>query len=135
MLPSARPLRADDLMRPDATPTAAGACCIPNSIPQFHSDIPAQCGGNVQRGGFRQSEEVKGQIAYKVRKITRGQSLCVSDFRVAHGGGEREAAWHTAGETGRGELTESISTLPLSAFTRLSLCCSNKHGACIYLEF
>lgn len=44
--------KGNDLMWPNVTPTAAVARCIPNYIPEFLSDIPAQCGGNLQRGGF-----------------------------------------------------------------------------------
>lgn len=41
----------NDLMQPGVTQTAAAARRIPNHIPDFPSDIPAQCGGNVQRRG------------------------------------------------------------------------------------
>lgn len=50
--------RENDLMRPNVTPTAAVARCIPNYIPEFPSDIPAQCGGNLQRGDFTGREAI-----------------------------------------------------------------------------
>lgn len=66
-------------------------CCIPNYIPEFPSDIPVQCGGNLQCGCFtdgeavlKQGEMVKGQISYKVRKI-----------RVYMSHSERETEWDT----------------------------------------
>lgn len=45
-------------MRPNSIPTAAVARCIPNYIPEFPSDIPAQCGGNLRCGGFTGSQAV-----------------------------------------------------------------------------
>lgn len=44
--------RESDLMRLNVTPAVAAECCIPGYIPGLPSDIPAQCGGNLQCGGF-----------------------------------------------------------------------------------
>lgn len=47
-------------MQPGVTQTAAAARCIPNRIPDFPSDIPAQCGGNVQwRGNVKWGDEAE----------------------------------------------------------------------------
>lgn len=54
---------------------AAAARCIPHYIPDFPSDIPAQCGGNLQCGGFtglKKGEKVKGQSSYKFIMNKRG---------------------------------------------------------------
>lgn len=53
--------RENDLMWPNVTPTtaaAAAARCIPGCIPDFPTDIPAQCGGNLPRVGFTGTEAV-----------------------------------------------------------------------------
>lgn len=80
--------RENDLMQPDTTPTAAAARCIPNCIPEIPSDIPAQCGGNLQCGDFtgrqavlHRGEEVKGRILHKVRGRKR-PVVCVSDLNL-----------------------------------------------------
>lgn len=63
---------------------AAAARCIPHYIPDFPSDIPAQCGGNLQCGGFtglKKGEKVKGQSSNKVRMNKRGQSSVKSHIK------------------------------------------------------
>lgn len=53
-----------DHMRPITTPTAAAAAarCIPSYIPEFPSDIPAECGGNLQCGDFTGREAVSCRV-------------------------------------------------------------------------